>query len=117
VSGDQARQNIHQMHRDHVPSVPAPFHLLGSTAVAPNQGMVLLRDGASPDAPAPTDIRVLTVQGHPEFTAGISDLLVDARAATGVLSGEIAEDAHRRNAGLRNDGVDFGRLMWKVLAA
>jgi GMP synthase-like glutamine amidotransferase len=104
------------MHRDHVPHVPAPLHLLGSTSVAHNQGMLLLRDGVSPEAAGPTDVHVFTVQGHPEFTAGISDLIVDARASTGVLSKELAADAHSRNAELRNDGVDVvGRLIWKVL--
>lgn len=35
-----ARQNIQQMHRDHVPTVPPTFQLLGSTQVSHNQGML-----------------------------------------------------------------------------
>jgi hypothetical protein len=65
---------------------------------------------------APSSIHVLTLQGHPEFTTSISDLIVQARAGTGVLSGEIAEDAYRRNKELRNDGIEVvGRLIWEAL--
>jgi GMP synthase-like glutamine amidotransferase len=111
-------QNIQQFHRDHVPAVPPPLHLLGSTSVSYNQGMVLLEDGTSPDTAKPTDIRVFTVQGHPEFTASISNFIIDARIQTGVLSKQVAEDARLRNAKLQNDGVDIvGRLMWKIMGA
>jgi GMP synthase-like glutamine amidotransferase len=106
------------MHRDHVPTVPEPLHLLGSTSIAYNQGMVLLEEGKSADAVEPTDVHVFTVQGHPEFTASISDLIISARTSTGVIEKELSEDASKRNKELRNDGVEvIGRLMWKIMGA
>jgi GMP synthase-like glutamine amidotransferase len=106
------------MHRDHVPAVPGPLHLLGSTSVTYNQGMVLLQEGKSVETLEPPDVHVLTLQGHPEFTTSISDLVITARTSTGVVPKDLAEDAHKRNKELQNDGVEtIGRLMWKVLGA
>jgi len=110
-----AKLNLQQMHRDHVPAVPPSFHLLGSTPVAPNQGMVRFYEDSDGGNAKPENVHVLTVQGHPEFTQRISEKIVDARASTGVLSKEVAEDARRR-AAWRNDGVSiFGNVIWKVL--
>jgi hypothetical protein len=78
--------------------------------------MVLLRDSELPDSAEPIDVRVFTVQGHPEFTASISNPIIDARTQTGVLSDEIATDARKRNEDLHNDGVEIiGRLMWRIM--
>jgi len=109
-----SKLNIEEMHRDHVPTCPPSFALLGSTRVTPNQGMLALYpDAASP--PQPTDVHILTLQGHPEFTRRIVDKIVAARASTGVLSADVVEDANRR-AGWRNDGVSVvGRAIWRVL--
>jgi hypothetical protein len=80
--------------------------------------MVLLENGKSPETAEPTNVHVFTVQGHPEFTASISNIIIDARIQSGVLVKEIAEDARRRNGELRNDGVDvIGRVMWKIIGA
>ena len=49
------------MHRDHVPAVPPSFHLLGSTAISANQGMVRLYPGASPEAVEPAEDRPVDV--------------------------------------------------------
>ncbi|PCH38959.1 class I glutamine amidotransferase-like protein [Wolfiporia cocos MD-104 SS10] len=117
--------NIQQMHRDHVPATPPSFHLLGSTSIAPNQGMVRFRDAASegPESSASSstsakraqDVHIFTVQGHPEFTTRIVDKIVRARESTGVLTAQIAEDARRR-ANWRNDGVDVvGKFLWEAL--
>jgi GMP synthase-like glutamine amidotransferase len=104
------------MHRDHVPTVPEPLHLLGSSPVCYNQGMVKLKDGTDASSANATDVHVITVQGHPEFTSSISDLVISARASTGILPGELADDGHRRNKDLKNDGVDvIGRLFWRIL--
>lgn len=104
------------MHRDHVPSVPPEFHLLGSTPVCFNQGMVRFHNTAmSPTSFSLTDIHILTVQGHPEFTKSISSKVIEARSASGILSTETAEDARRRED-WRNDGVTIvGRVIWGVL--
>lgn len=110
-------QNIEEMHRDHVPEVPPSFHLLGSSPIAPNQGMVQLYPGASPSSLTPSDVHIFTVQGHPEFHKQITSEIVKARRSTGVLSADIAEDFERR-ADWRNDGVDVvGKTLWKILEA
>ncbi|KAJ7040760.1 class I glutamine amidotransferase-like protein [Mycena alexandri] len=99
-------QFIEMMHQDHVPEVPPTFHLLGSTDVSINQGMVRFN---SPDAlpPSPvslSDIHIFTVQGHPEFHEGIVSKLVAMRAQSGILNGAVCADAIRR-ARWQNDGV------------
>jgi hypothetical protein len=107
------------MHRDHVPLVPPTFHLLGSTAATYNQGMVRFSSpDASLDPSTPlrlTDIHVLTVQGHPEFTAPVSETIINDRVSRGIMDEEVAADARGRMA-WRNDGVGvIGRVVWKVL--
>ena len=111
-------QGIQQMHRDHVPVVPPPFHLLGSTPITENQGMVLFSDSdtplPTPDAPIPP-IHILTLQGHPEFTANIVKEIVKVRSESGVMDKKTAENA-RRCADLHNDGVGpIGHAIWRVL--
>ncbi|KAL6300352.1 class I glutamine amidotransferase-like protein [Sparassis latifolia] len=106
--------NIQQMHRDHVPELPPSCLLLGSTAVAPNQGMVRFYAGA-PTRPSAVDVQIFTVQGHPEFTQRISEKIINTRSSTGVLSAEIVKDAQKR-AEWRNDGVSVvGKFIWAVL--
>ncbi|TFK37013.1 class I glutamine amidotransferase-like protein [Crucibulum laeve] len=117
--------NIQEMHRDHVPEVPPTFQLLGSTAVTPNQGMVRFyspsptSSSSSPQTtPSPTSlsqIHILTVQGHPEFTKSIVSGIVKQRTYSGVIDSEAAEDAERRKD-WRNDGVGvLGKAVWGVL--
>ncbi|KAH9896838.1 class I glutamine amidotransferase-like protein [Cubamyces lactineus] len=109
--------NLEQMHRDHVPRVPPNFRLLGSTSVAPNQGMVQLYPDASPDSVSPADVHIFTVQGHPEFHKKITEEIVKARHATGVLSDELVDDYQRR-ADWRNDGPGVvGKTLWEILRA
>lgn len=110
-------QNIEEMHRDHVPAVPPSFHLLGSSPIAPNQGMVQLYDDASPDTVSPANVHIFTIQGHPEFHKGITEKIVKARHSAGILSNEIADDFGRR-VDWRNDGVGVvGRTLWEILRA
>ncbi|KAM6494905.1 Class I glutamine amidotransferase-like protein [Amanita muscaria] len=107
--------HIEQMHQDHVPSVPAGFHLLGSTPVSLNQGMVrFYGDSASPTA-SPDNIHILTLQGHPEFTEPITTGLIEARAAKGIIDKETAADGLNRRF-WPNDGTGvIGRTIWNVL--
>ncbi|TBU42082.1 class I glutamine amidotransferase-like protein [Dichomitus squalens] len=110
-------QNIQQMHRDHVPAVPPSFYLLGSTLISPNQGMVKLYPGGSPESVSPADVHIFTVQGHPEFTQFIVDEIVKARSSTGVIGKDVVEDVQRRRD-LRNDGVEVvGKTLWDILRA
>ena len=105
------------MHRDHVPAVPPSFHLLGSTAISANQGMVRLYPGASPEAVSPADVHIFTVQGHPEFNQFVTDEIVKARSSTGVMGKDVVEDVQRRRD-WRNDGVEVvGRTLWEILRA
>ncbi|KAI0371915.1 class I glutamine amidotransferase-like protein [Pilatotrama ljubarskyi] len=112
-----SKLNLEQMHRDHVPAIPPSFHLLGSTSVAPNQGMVQLYPDASPDSVTPADVHIFTVQGHPEFHKSITEEIVKARHSTGVLDKNIVDDYTRR-ADWRNDGPNVvGRTLWEILRA
>ena len=110
-------QNIQEMHRDHVPAVLAGFELLGSTDICNNQGMVRYTHDASGRLAKLSDIRTLTVQGHPEFTKSIVSKVVGIRTDKGIFTPEFARDAIRRNE-LRNDGVEvIARAIWKILGA
>ncbi|KAG5635204.1 hypothetical protein H0H81_012054 [Sphagnurus paluster] len=118
--------NIQQMHRDHVPSVPPSFHLLASTPVSPNQGMVRFAPNTHTDTETNTDsdldldaVQILTLQGHPEYVAGIVRGLVTLRVAAGIMSAELGADVERRlGLGWREDGVGvLGRAVWRVLGA
>ncbi|KAL1944062.1 hypothetical protein VTO73DRAFT_3880 [Trametes versicolor] len=109
--------SLEQMHRDHVPDVPPSFHLLGSTPVSLNQGMVQLYPGASPDSLSPADVHIFTVQGHPEFHTKITQEIVKARSSTGLLDKNIVDDYWRR-ADNRNDGPGVvGKTLWEMLRA
>ncbi|KAI0635143.1 class I glutamine amidotransferase-like protein [Trametes polyzona] len=109
--------NLEQMHRDHVPAVPPSFHLLGSTDVSVNQGMVQLYPNASPENVAPENIHIFTVQGHPEFHKAITQEIVRARHSTGALDKSLVEDYERR-ADWRNDGPSVvGKVLWDMLRA
>ena len=105
------------MHKDHVPEVPPGFELLGSTDVCNNQGMVRYISDASGKLAKLSDIRIITVQGHPEFTKSIVSKVVGIRTDKGIFTPEFAQDAIRRNE-LRNDGVEvIARAIWKILGA
>jgi hypothetical protein len=111
-------QNIQQMHRDHVPSVPPSFHLLGSTSVSRNQGMVQFSDldARIPevDGSMPA-IHILTLQGHPEFTTGIVNEIIRVRGKSGAMDKDTVESGLIR-ADDRNDGDGtIGRAIWEVL--
>jgi len=109
--------NIQEMHRDHVPVVPPSFHLLASTAISNNQGMVRFNNNATDDPLrcSLADVHIFTLQGHPEFTEPIVSALVEQRHASGVIDAEAAAEAERRRF-WKNDGVDVcGKAIWSVL--
>lgn len=152
-------QSIQQCHRDVVPTVPThpfPFQGLGSTPRCANQGMVLFADStpahsSEENADAGVDkekallrqIRIFSVQGHPEFHRAIVRRIIDAREASGVLPVDVARasrawnkrevtapglvraaeddgeevDAERDEVGKGwvNDGRDIGRVIWGIL--
>lgn len=105
------------MNRDHVPTVPPGFKLLGSSDLCYNQGMVKYIPDESGELAKLSDIQIITVQGHPEFTKSIIAVLVGFRAEKGILTPECAQDAIKRNE-LRNEApVVVGSAVWKILGA
>ncbi|KAF9234196.1 class I glutamine amidotransferase-like protein [Melanogaster broomeanus] len=127
------QQDLQQMHRDHVPTSPPNFHIIGSTSITPNHVMVMFHpwstpplevlNSSSPNVPL-SSIHILTVQGHPEFTEPIMSKLIDARV--GILGEELAADGRlraggifgRRHDGQACDGVrTVGKVIWGVLGA
>ena len=94
-------QRIHQMHRDAVFSYPAHAIPLGETEACPVQGMLI---------PG----KVITVQGHPEFSESIVSELLENRHERGIFSdGEFEEGMGR--VGRSHDGVRVGKAFVRVL--
>jgi len=104
---------IQQMHRDHVPSLPPNFLLLGSTPKCGIQGMLLPysdRKGLE----ELEDVHILCVQGHPEFVPGIVERVIDAREKSGILDEPTAQEGRHRGA-QDDDGVGaIARAIWKI---
>ncbi|KAK0637072.1 class I glutamine amidotransferase-like protein [Bombardia bombarda] len=82
--GGRETLRIQQMHRDQVFALPAGAELLAETDVCPNQGFVV---------PG----KVITVQGHPEFTDFIMEELLKARHATGLFTDDMFQSGLERN--------------------
>ncbi|KAL8902533.1 MAG: hypothetical protein Q9207_004609 [Kuettlingeria erythrocarpa] len=93
--------SIHQMHRDIVFDYPAGVQPLGTTGLCKVQGMFV---------PG----RVMTVQGHPEFTEEILVEILEVRHEQGVFGDEIYEEAMKR-VGRRHDGVMVGKRFVEFL--
>lgn len=91
---------IQQMHRDHVVGVPEGAQLLASTDVCENQGFVI---------PG----KVITVQGHPEFTVDIMGELLESRRAIGLFNEELYESGVERNK--VDDGVFIAQAFYRFL--
>jgi len=109
--------SFQQSHKDHVPAVLPEFELLGFTAVCHNHGMVKYAPDASGKLAMLSDIQILTLQGHPEYTKGIVSKMVTNRTERGIFTPEFAQDVIERND-LRNDGVEvIGRAVWEILGA
>ncbi len=91
------------MHRDQVFGLPEGAELLASTPACPNHGFLI---------PG----RVITVQGHPEFTADIMREILDLRHGTGLFSDDLYQAAVARN-GDHHDGVLIAQVFLKFLLA
>ncbi|KAH7912885.1 class I glutamine amidotransferase-like protein [Hygrophoropsis aurantiaca] len=129
--------NIQEVHRDHVPSIPTSqgFYSLGSSPLTLNQGMVKFSTPTTaPELASPsallTNIRVLTLQGHPEFTAALVCTVADVREEAGVFGAgaagtDSAESRAKKNASVaqegreravrEHDGLWIGRVVWDIL--
>ncbi|KAK4055421.1 hypothetical protein OIO90_003259 [Microbotryomycetes sp. JL221] len=107
---------VHQMHRDHVPELPAGFESLGSTKDCSIHGMVRFRKRSDTQAKQSVldDIDVITLQGHPEFTPDMVNKIIDAREQGKVISKQVADES-RQFALERDQGIEIGRLLLKLL--
>lgn len=79
------------MHRDIVFTYPEGVESLGLSARCQNQGMYLKG-------------RMMSVQGHPEFTEDIVAELLEARHNQGIFDDETYEDGIAR-VGEHHDGI------------
>ncbi|POY75922.1 hypothetical protein BMF94_1006 [Rhodotorula taiwanensis] len=113
VFAGRTQLNIHQMHRDNVPSVPEGFELLGSTDKCPVHGIVKYRDGVSPADATLEDVRIVALQGHPEFNSKIVNEVIAMRESKGVISKEVADES-RENADQHDDGQYIGRVFLRM---
>jgi hypothetical protein len=97
-----ARQAIHQMHRDIVRSpYPASIESLASTPRCATQGMYARN-------------RLITVQGHPEFTGDIVQELLERRHEGGILDDETFNEAMSR-VSRDHDGVTVAEAFLRFL--
>lgn len=109
-------------HHDQVAACAPHADLLGSSILAHNQGTVIFDSGSAPPPRALesdgfrvelTSIRVLTLQGHPEFSGPIMVKLL--ALAADELPQDVLPDAIAR-AMLPTDGIDkVGRVIWGML--
>ncbi|GJJ76990.1 glucosinolate gamma-glutamyl hydrolase [Entomortierella parvispora] len=70
---------IQELHQDIVDDVPQGFTLLASTIHTTNQSMIS------------NDHKIVTLQGHPEFTGPIMNEFIKFRTANGTFSKELSE--------------------------
>ncbi|KAJ1333179.1 glucosinolate gamma-glutamyl hydrolase [Microdochium nivale] len=92
---------IHQMHRDAVLTLPPGCTPLASTAACDIQAMYI---------PG----RMISVQGHPEFTEDMVREILQLRKYGGVLADDIFQDGMRRVAD-EHDGVEIARVFLRFL--
>ncbi|BGP57810.1 hypothetical protein JCM8202_002464 [Rhodotorula sphaerocarpa] len=109
VFAGRTQLNIHQMHRDNVPSLPEGFELLGSTAKCPVHGMVRYSPGVDPSKASLEQVSIIALQGHPEFNSKIVNEVIAAREEKGVLTPEVANES-RENADQHDDGQYIARV-------
>ncbi|EMD69844.1 hypothetical protein COCSADRAFT_106890 [Bipolaris sorokiniana ND90Pr] len=92
---------IHQMHRDVVFEYPADVEKLGGSPRCLVQGMY--KKG-----------KLISLQGHPEFTEPIVSYLVQMRAEQGIFEEEQARDALER-VGNHHDGLVIAKAFLRFL--
>ena len=96
------KQSIFQMHKDLVYHYPPGVEHLGSSGPCEVQGMYIPK-------------RVITVQGHPEFTEEIVAELLERRRQQGIFVDDVYEEAMAR-VGKPHDGVlvaqGFLKFLW-----
>ncbi|KAI9879121.1 MAG: hypothetical protein M1830_009508 [Pleopsidium flavum] len=97
----QDKLSLHQMHRDIVYHYPQGVEELGSSPRCKVQGMYI---------PG----KVLTVQGHPEFSEEIVKELLETRHEQGIFDDKVYEEAMSR-VGKQQDGVVVAKAFLRFL--
>ncbi|RMZ89700.1 hypothetical protein DV736_g3094, partial [Chaetothyriales sp. CBS 134916] len=92
---------IHQMHRDIVFYYPEGVEALGSSPVCKVQGMY-------------TPGRLLTIQGHPEFSEEITTEILTSRHKAGIFDDD-AYEKYMKKVGLPHDGLKISQAFLKFL--
>ncbi|KAF2973513.1 hypothetical protein GQX73_g99 [Xylaria multiplex] len=95
------KMSIHQMHRDAVLSFPPGTVQLARTDKCDNQAMYI---------PG----RMISVQGHPEFTEEMVREILDMRKYGGIVSDDIYQDGINRVAN-KQDGVAVAQAFLRFL--
>lgn len=94
-------QAIHQMHRDIVYEYPEGIELLGHSPRCDVQGMYAKN-------------RLITVQGHPEFTGDIVSELLENRHDKGIFDDKMYKEGMER-VRKHHDGVAVGAAFIKFV--
>lgn len=89
------------MHKDIVYGFPSSVEEIGYSPVCDNQGMYV-KD------------KLITVQGHPEFTKEIVEEILNARYSQGVFTEIVFEDAMKRLTD-HDDGIIVGQAFLRFL--
>ncbi|KAI0097386.1 putative class I glutamine amidotransferase [Nemania sp. FL0031] len=95
------KMSIHQMHRDAVLSFPPGVIQLARTDVCANQAMYV---------PG----RLISVQGHPEFTEDMVRELLNMRKYGGIITDDVYQDGMNRVAD-KQDGVAVAQAFLRFL--
>ena len=90
-----------QMHKDIVYDYPPLVEKLGSSPICTNQGMHIPR-------------KLITLQGHPEFTEEIMTDIVNARYALHLFDDTLYQDAIAR-AGDPQDGLHIAATFLRFM--
>lgn len=67
-----------------------------------------------PDPASLQDIKIFTLQGHPEFSPELVLEIIDAREAKGILTKEFAAQS-RDDARLHDEGVPLGAVILTIV--
>jgi GMP synthase-like glutamine amidotransferase len=97
----EAPLRLQQMHRDEVVGLPEGAEPLGATDKCVTQGFIL---------PG----RVLTVQGHPEFTEEIVTEILEARHQAKIFGDDVFRSGMER-VGKAHDGIEVARAFLRFL--
>ncbi|ODV86498.1 hypothetical protein CANARDRAFT_136847 [[Candida] arabinofermentans NRRL YB-2248] len=95
--------NIVEMHQDIAyGDLPIGFTNIGSSSICQYQGFYKFG-------------KLLSFQGHPEFSIDCAELLVKDRVNRGIFDESILNDVKFRGCNLRNDSINLQNIIFKFL--